>query len=99
MMPSARPITALIGSADQALGGFDPPRSSFANDRYTHLSVQQMRAGFKKLDAATPVRVSPGAPAAPAGYLKGRTAPAREEPSNVVPLPPDERPESGSDAP
>jgi hypothetical protein len=32
MMPPACSITAMIGSADQALRGFDPLRSSLAND-------------------------------------------------------------------
>ncbi len=32
--------------------------------RYTHLTVEQMREGFKKLDAAVPIRVAPGVPIA-----------------------------------
>jgi|SRR6267143_1502921 len=32
--------------------------------RYTHLSVEQMRQGLKKLDAAALIRVAPGVPAA-----------------------------------
>jgi hypothetical protein len=32
--------------------------------RYKHLTVEQMRQGFKKPDAAAPIRVAPGVPAA-----------------------------------
>src|SRR4051794_10341792 len=34
--------------------------------RYTHLTVQQMRDGFQKLDAASPINVAPGVPVASA---------------------------------
>jgi len=36
--------------------------------RYTYLTVQQMRDGFRKLDAARPINVAPGAPIASAAY-------------------------------
>ena len=46
--------------------------------RYTHLSVQQMRDGFRKLDAASPISVAPGAPVASAAYARRRVAPRTE---------------------
>ena len=84
---STNTLLAALGVPENVRADILGHRTRAMTRRYTHLTVQQMRAGFKKLDAATPVRVAPGAPATPAGYLKGRTAPVREEPCNVVPLP------------
>jgi len=91
---STNTLLAALGVPENVRADILGHRTRAMTRRYTHLTVQQMRAGFKKLDAATPVRVAPGAPATPAGYLKGRTAPAREQPSNVVPLP-QGRPQKG----
>ena len=83
---STNTLLAALGVPENVRADILGHRTRAMTRRYTHLTVQQMRDGFKKLDAKNPIRVAPGAAAAPAGYLKGRLAPAREEPSNVVPL-------------
>jgi hypothetical protein len=83
---STNTLLAALGVPENVRADILGHRTRAMTRRYTHLSVQQMREGFRKLDAKTPIRVAPGVPASLAAYLKGRVAPPREEPANVVPL-------------
>ena len=83
---STNTLLAALGVPENVRADILGHRTRAMTRRYTHLTVQQMREGFRKLDAKTPIRVAPGVPASLAIYLKGRVAPPRAEPSNVVPL-------------
>ncbi len=83
---STNTLLAALGVPETVRADILGHRTRAMTRRYTHLTVEQMRAGFRKLDAASPISVAQGAPVAPAGYLKWRLAPPREDPSNDVPL-------------
>jgi len=83
---STNTLLAALGVPETVRADILGHRTRAMTRRYTHLTVEQMRAGFRKLDAASPISVAQGAPVVPAGYLKWSLAPPREDPSNDVPL-------------
>ena len=85
---STSTLLAALGVPETVRADILGHRTRAMTRRYTHLTVEQMRAGFRKLDATSPISVAPGVPAGPACYLKGRLAPPREDSSNVVALAP-----------
>jgi len=65
---STNTLLAALGVPENVRADILGHRTRAMTRRYTHLTVQQMREGFRKLDAARPINVAPGAPIASAAY-------------------------------
>src|SRR5438105_10871921 len=61
---STNTLLAALGVPENVRADILGHRTRAMTRRYTHLTVQQMRDGFRKLDAASPIDVAPGAPVA-----------------------------------
>jgi integrase len=75
---STNTLLASLGVPETVRADILGHRTKAMTRRYTHLSVKQMRDGFRKLDSAKPITVAPGVPTAPPRYLRDRLAPLRE---------------------
>src|SRR4051812_49663800 len=67
---STNTLLAALGVPENVRADILGHRTRAMTRRYTHLTVQQMRDGFRKLDAASPIHVAPGAPVATAAYAR-----------------------------
>src|SRR4051812_6369725 len=61
---STNTLLAALGVPENVRADILGHRTRAMTRRYTHLTVQQMRDGFQKLDAASPINVAPGVPVA-----------------------------------
>lgn len=60
---STNTLLAALGVPENVRADILGHRTRAMTRRYTHLSVEQMRQGFRKLDRTAPIKAIPGAPA------------------------------------